>query len=64
MFLAGHDTQRFVAYPLTPEDPATGMATINWIAEMRVDPARAMAKGDWAAITRLAREAAALPRRA
>ncbi|QYZ70034.1 flavin-dependent oxidoreductase [Neotabrizicola shimadae] len=47
MFLAGHDTQRFVAYPLTPEDPETGLATINWIAEMRVDPARVLAKGDW-----------------
>ena len=24
MFLAGHDSQRFVAYPLTAEDPETG----------------------------------------
>jgi 2-polyprenyl-6-methoxyphenol hydroxylase-like FAD-dependent oxidoreductase len=47
MFLAGHDRQRFVAYPLTPEDPATGLAEINWIAERRVDPARALARGDW-----------------
>ena len=36
-----------MAYPLTPEDPQNGLATINWIAELRVDPARAMAKGDW-----------------
>jgi 5-methylphenazine-1-carboxylate 1-monooxygenase len=47
MFLAGHDSQRFVAYPLTQEDPETGLAMINWIAEMRVDPKRALAKGDW-----------------
>lgn len=47
MFLAGHDSQRFVAYPLTAEDPATGLALINWIAELKVDPARALAKGDW-----------------
>ena len=47
MFLAGHDSQRFVAYPLTPEDPNTGLATINWIAELRVDPARSLSKGDW-----------------
>ena len=47
MFLAGHDTQRFVAYPLTSEDPATGLSLINWIAELRVDPARALSKGDW-----------------
>ena len=47
MFLAGHDSQRFVAYPLTAEDPATGLAQINWIAERRVDPARALSRGDW-----------------
>ncbi len=47
MFLAGHDSQRFVAYPLTPENPETGLAEINWIAEIRVDPGRALARGDW-----------------
>lgn len=47
MFLAGHDNQRFVAYPLTREDPDTGHATINWIAEMRVEPSRSLQKGDW-----------------
>lgn len=47
MFLAGHDSQRFVAYPLTAEDPKSGLALINWIAEMRVDPDRPLAKGDW-----------------
>ncbi|RWB57045.1 flavin-dependent oxidoreductase [Mesorhizobium sp.] len=47
MFLAGHDSQRFVAYPLTTEDPNTGLALINWIAELKVDPVRALRKGDW-----------------
>ncbi len=47
MMLAGHDTQRFVAYPISATDPETGLAVINWIAELRVDPGRAMAKGDW-----------------
>ena len=47
MILAGHDTQRFVAYPISATDPATGLAEMNWIAELRVDPGRAMAKGDW-----------------
>ena len=47
MALAGHDSQRFVAYPISAEDPKTGLAEINWIAELRVDPARALAKGDW-----------------
>lgn len=47
MFLAGHDSQRFVAYPISAEDPETGLAQINWIAELRVDPSRALSKGDW-----------------
>jgi 2-polyprenyl-6-methoxyphenol hydroxylase-like FAD-dependent oxidoreductase len=53
MFLAGHDSQRFVAYPLTAEDPYTGLAQINWIAELRVDQDRAMAKGDWNSAARI-----------
>ena len=47
MILAGHDTQRFVSYPISATDPETGLAQMNWIAELRVDPGRAMAKGDW-----------------
>ena len=47
MILAGHDTQRFVSYPFSATDPETGLAQMNWIAELRVDPGRAMAKGDW-----------------
>jgi 2-polyprenyl-6-methoxyphenol hydroxylase-like FAD-dependent oxidoreductase len=47
MVLAGHDTQRIVAYPITPVDPDTGLATINWIAERRVDPAQGWRKEDW-----------------
>lgn len=58
MFLAGHDHQRFVAYPLSPEDPETGIAEINWIAELRVDPGRALSRGDW---NRAADKAAFLP---
>lgn len=47
MALAGHDSQRFVAYPISAEDPETGLAEINWIAELRMDPSRALSKGDW-----------------
>lgn len=47
MALAGHDSQRFVAYPISGPDPETGLSDINWIAELRVDPARALSKGDW-----------------
>ncbi|WP_299868578.1 flavin-dependent oxidoreductase [uncultured Roseobacter sp.] len=47
MILAGHDSQRFVAYPITPPIPDTGQATINWIAELRIDPAQGWRKEDW-----------------
>ncbi len=38
---------RVVLYPITPADPATGLATINWIAEITVDNAQGWAQGDW-----------------
>lgn len=38
MALIGHATQRFVTYPISPTDPDTGEALINWIAELTVDP--------------------------
>ena len=47
MCVAGHDSKRLVAYPISGPDPETGLSEINWIAELRVDPARAMSKGDW-----------------
>lgn len=47
MILAGNDTQRFVAYPITAPDPQTGFATINWIAEKREGPASPVAREDW-----------------
>lgn len=47
MILAGNDTQRFVAYPITAPDPQTGLATLNWIAEKRVDPSTQASKEDW-----------------
>ena len=46
MILAGHDTLRFVAYPITGVDDR-GDATINWIAETRVDPSLPRAREDW-----------------
>jgi 2-polyprenyl-6-methoxyphenol hydroxylase-like FAD-dependent oxidoreductase len=33
----GTHRQRLVFYPISPVDPATGLATINWIAEVTVD---------------------------
>jgi 2-polyprenyl-6-methoxyphenol hydroxylase-like FAD-dependent oxidoreductase len=38
---------RIVFYPITPADPATGLATINWIAEITVDNASGWTHGDW-----------------
>lgn len=35
---AGHQDQKFVTYPITPPD-ADGKVLINWIAELRRDPA-------------------------
>lgn len=47
MILAGHDTQRFVAYPISGPDADDGLADINWIAELAVDPKSTWAKEDW-----------------
>ena len=47
MILAGHDTQRVVAYPISAPDPATGLADVNWIAERRVNPSTGWKREDW-----------------
>jgi 2-polyprenyl-6-methoxyphenol hydroxylase-like FAD-dependent oxidoreductase len=39
MFMAGHARQKFVAYPITPEADVSGRLLINWIAELRFEPA-------------------------
>ena len=38
---------RVVLYPISPADPATGLATINWIAEITVDNTQGWPQGDW-----------------
>ncbi|WP_341892478.1 flavin-dependent oxidoreductase [Variovorax sp. YR752] len=38
---------RVVLYPISPPDAATGLATINWIAEITVDNAGGWRQGDW-----------------
>jgi 2-polyprenyl-6-methoxyphenol hydroxylase-like FAD-dependent oxidoreductase len=44
----GTHRQRVVFYPISRPDPATGLATINWIAEITVDTStRALRDGDW-----------------
>jgi 2-polyprenyl-6-methoxyphenol hydroxylase-like FAD-dependent oxidoreductase len=47
MALIGHDTKRIVAYPISRPDPASGLVTMNWIAELRVDPGGGWNKEDW-----------------
>ena len=41
-----HD-HRFVFYPISPPDPETGLATINWIAEITMDNSEGWSNGDW-----------------
>ncbi len=45
---------RLVFYPISRPDPATGLADINWIAEITVDNSAGWAQGDWNRRVRLA----------
>lgn len=47
MVLCGHDGLRFVAYPISRPDPETGIATINWIANLNYNPDDHWNKEDW-----------------
>jgi 5-methylphenazine-1-carboxylate 1-monooxygenase len=43
----GTHRHRVVFYPISHPDPATGLATINWIAEITVDNSGGWGDGDW-----------------
>ncbi len=43
----GGSRQRVVVYPISPADPQSGLANINWIAEITVDPSAERAPSDW-----------------
>jgi len=43
----GTHRQRIVFYPISPADPQTGLATINWIAEVTMDNSDGWTQGDW-----------------
>ncbi len=47
MFMAGHQDQKFVAYPISEPLRKQNRSLINWIAELRV-PGDAPSKSDWA----------------
>ncbi|MBR7559603.1 hypothetical protein KC218_23935, partial [Mycobacterium tuberculosis] len=46
MFMAGHQDQKFVAYPISEPLRQQGRSRINWIAELRV-PDEAPPRSDW-----------------
>ena len=46
MVMIGHDTQRFVSYPVSQKD-SHGNAKINWIAELKFNPEKIYMKSDW-----------------
>lgn len=43
----GTHRQRLVFYPISPPDPDTGLATINWIAEVTVDNSEGWKSSGW-----------------
>jgi 2-polyprenyl-6-methoxyphenol hydroxylase-like FAD-dependent oxidoreductase len=43
----GTHRHRLVFYPISPPDPATGLATINWIAEVTVDASQGWRNSGW-----------------
>jgi 2-polyprenyl-6-methoxyphenol hydroxylase-like FAD-dependent oxidoreductase len=43
----GTHRHRVVFYPISNPDPVTGLATINWIAEITVDNSGGWGDGDW-----------------
>lgn len=47
MAMIGHDDLRVVAYPISNADPATNIATINWIAEKKFALEDDWKKEDW-----------------
>lgn len=53
MVMVGHSGLRFVSYPISRPDPQTGLATINWIANLQFDPKGAFNKEDWSREARL-----------
>lgn len=45
--LVGTLEQRFIHYPISSIDPATGLQMQNWIAELAFDPAKGWTSSDW-----------------
>jgi 5-methylphenazine-1-carboxylate 1-monooxygenase len=47
MIMAGHEFQKFVAYPISAEADAKGRSLVNWIAEKKFAPDHSWRREDW-----------------
>lgn len=47
MVLSGHERTKFVSYPISPVDPRSGEATLNWIAQRTFDRSSRFNKEDY-----------------
>jgi len=47
MFMAGHQGQKFVAYPVDQKSYTAGGSMTNWIAELRYEPTQLAEREDW-----------------
>ncbi len=47
MIMAGHEFQKFVAYPISREAEQRGDAVVNWIAERKFRPDHQWRREDW-----------------
>lgn len=47
MIMAGHEFQKFVAYPISREAEQRGEAVVNWIAERKFRPDHRWRREDW-----------------
>ncbi|MBN8874066.1 MAG: flavin-dependent oxidoreductase [Rhodospirillales bacterium] len=47
MIMAGHEFQKFVAYPISRAAAEQGEAVVNWIAERKFAPDHAWRREDW-----------------
>jgi 2-polyprenyl-6-methoxyphenol hydroxylase-like FAD-dependent oxidoreductase len=54
MVMAGHESEKFVCYPIDPEAAARGRSLINWIAELRFPDEARWRREDWNREGRLA----------
>ena len=47
MIMAGHQAQKFVAYPISRSAADRGRSLVNWIAELRFDDRDLLRREDW-----------------